>query len=89
MRLPVILLSGLLLAGPAFAQASGGVMTGSGAELATRSAEVPEDAERGGEAGEDGERRICRRVETATGSRMSYQRVCMTARQWRDYNRRN
>ena len=89
MKAFVVVISGLLLAAPAVAQVNnGGTVSGSGASLSTGSSELPEGASE--EAGGEGEnRRICRRVETASGSRMSYRRLCMTARQWRDFNRNN
>ena len=57
--------------------------------MATEAAEAPENATSTAGEAEGGERRICRRVETATGSRMSYRRMCMTADQWRNFNRNN
>jgi hypothetical protein len=85
----VVVISGLLLAAPAFAQANGGgSMTGSGASMSSGQSEAPEGAS-DSEGGEGENRRICRRVETASGSRMSYRRLCMTARQWRSFNRNN
>jgi hypothetical protein len=88
MKAFVVVISGLLLAAPAVAQVNnGGTMSGSGASLSTGSSELAEGAAE--EAGEGENRRICRRVETASGSRMSYRRLCMTARQWRDFNRNN
>ncbi len=85
----VVVISGLLLTAPAFAQANGGGgMTGSGASISTGQSDLPEGASNT-EGGEGENRRICRRVETASGSRMSFRRLCMTARQWRDFNRNN
>ena len=88
MKMSVALLSAFLLASPAFAQTSGGVMSGSGAVLEGGSNDVPENASAGGE-NEDGERRICRRVEGDSHTRMSTRRVCLTAREWREQQRRN
>lgn len=42
----------------------------------------------GGGAAERTEPRICRRIE-AVGTRLRVQRVCMTAREWREYERQN
>ena len=89
MRSFVVVISGLLLSAPAFAQGVGGGSTGSGAQMATGAAEAPAEATSTGGETEGGERRICRRIETATGSRMSYRRMCMTADQWRNFNRQN
>ena len=89
MRAFVVVISGLLVSAPAFAQGVGGGPTGSGAQMATDAAEAPENAASASGEGDGTERRICRRVETATGSRMSYRRICMTADQWRNFNRQN
>lgn len=82
MKLIVALISSALVAAPAFAQTSGGVMSGSGAEL-SESRDTPESTSDAGTAEADGERRICRRVETGSSSRMSTRRVCKTAEEWR------
>lgn len=87
MKLPVALLSVALLASPALAQSSDGVMAGSGAVLEGGTGDAPEGAAESG-SNEDGERRICRRVETDTSSRMTTRRVCLTAREWRQQQRR-
>jgi hypothetical protein len=72
----------LLMAAPAFAQPH----AGSGGQLSTGPNEGPQGSS---EAGVDanGDRRICRRVENGSSSRMTTRRVCMTAREWRDYQR--
>lgn len=88
MKAYVALISAVLLASPALAQSMGGP-TGSGAGLSTDNQDLPESTGPAGERSADGERRICRRIETATGSRMSYRRVCRTAAQWRDAQRTN
>ena len=85
MKVSLLLASALLLTVPAFAQTSG-VMSGSGALLDSGSDGQPESAE--DSESEDGERRICRRVETDSASRMATRRLCLTARQWRDHQRR-
>lgn len=87
MRALVVFASVVLLSVPAVAQPSGGVMSGSGAGLATESRELPQETANTASAEEGSARRICRRVETASGSRMSYKRLCMTAEQWRTFNR--
>ena len=81
MKIYVALISSLLLASPALAQASE-VMSGSGAALEGGSGDAPEGSSTSG-VNDDGERRICRRVETDTSSRMTTRRVCLTAREWR------
>ena len=91
MKAFVVVVSGLLLSSGAFAQTSGGVMSGSAASLSTGTTEVPEDAAATAEdsQSQNGDRRICRRIETASGSRMSFRRLCMTAAQWRNFYRNN
>lgn len=55
-------------------------------ELATNR-EAPQGANNSEGVDANGERRICRRI---TASRThQYRRVCMTARQWREYNDQN
>ncbi|HYD11808.1 MAG TPA: hypothetical protein VEC11_03075 [Allosphingosinicella sp.] len=81
MRVFVALASVALVATPAFAQGGSGAVSGSAGELATQS-NTPESTGSGGQ-GADGERRICRRVETGSQSRMTYRRVCRTAEEWR------
>ena len=60
-------------------------MRGSGATLTAPKGDEPEGSQSEG-VNEDGERRICRRLQE-TSSRNASRRVCMTAREWRDYNR--
>ncbi|HWT12168.1 MAG TPA: hypothetical protein VN231_05405 [Allosphingosinicella sp.] len=84
MKAFAVVISGLLLSAPALAQASDGNTQGTPEESRT---EQPQNV-REAEAGEGGERRICRRVEDNTGSLTAGRRVCMTAQQWRNYNRR-
>jgi hypothetical protein len=86
MRFIVALISSALVAAPALAQTSGGVMSGSGAELSD-SRDAPESTSDAGEAA--AERMICRRIEAVSGSRLSTRRVCRTAEQWRAAQRSN
>jgi hypothetical protein len=81
MKVLVALISGLLVASPVYAQGGGTTVSGSGGELSTQT-DTPESSGQGGQ-GADGERRICRRVETGSQSRMTYRRVCKTAEEWR------
>lgn len=81
MKMIVAFASVALLAAPAFAQGGNGGVSGSAGELATQN-DTPESTGNGGQ-GADGERRICRRVETGSQSRMTYRRVCRTAQEWR------
>ena len=85
MKMFVAFASLALLASPALAQTGTGTISGSGGELATQN-DTPEST---GHAGQnaDGERRICRRVETGSQSRMTYRRVCRTAQEWRETQR--
>lgn len=81
MKVFVAFASVALLATPALAQGGSGAVSGSAGELATQN-DTPESTGQGGQ-GADGERRICRRVETGSQSRMTYRRVCRTAEEWR------
>jgi len=58
--------------------------SGSGAGLSVDNREQAEGANNGEGTDANGERRICRRI-PASRTHM-YRRVCMTARQWRDYD---
>ena len=75
MRVLAVAISSFFLAAPALAQPSGNATGSSGSDSATSNSAstAPE---------EDPDRRICRRVDTNTGSRVPYRLVCMTARQW-------
>ena len=77
MKAFVVAISCLLAAAPAFAQGTVGGVSGSAGELATQN----DTAESSGEGGRtaDGERRICRRIQTGSTSRMSPRQVCRTA----------
>jgi len=83
MKAFAIVISGFLLATPVAAQ------------IPSDGAERPTDAvgERDGNSdsneANDEERRICRRVETNTGSRVPFRRLCLTERQWEAYRRQN
>jgi hypothetical protein len=87
MKAFVVASCAVLLACPALAQTGGGTVSASGGELSTQN-DTPEST---GDAGQraDGERRICRRVETSSTSRMSTRRVCRTAQEWRETQRTN
>ena len=75
MRALAVVISGFLLAAPALAQPTGNASANGGSDPdANSAATVPE---------EDPNRRICRRVDTNTGSRVPYRLICMTAREWR------
>ena len=81
MKSHVVLLSGLLLVAPAAAQTAG-------TDAATDRPSTQEGTSSGNssaEAENDPNRRICRKVETNTGSRVPHRTLCMTERQWRNY----
>jgi len=89
MKAFVVAFCGLVLASPALAQMnSGGEMTRSGAALSGEG-DAPESSGAGNARAEEGERRICRRVETDSASRMATRRVCRTAEEWRQSQRSN
>ena len=75
MRALAVVISGFLLATPALAQPTGNAGTNGGSDSASNSAATAPE--------EDPNRRICRRVDTNTGSRVPYRLICMTAREWR------
>ena len=62
------------------AQAQDGSLAG-GAELTIQNREAPQGAGNGEGSEANAERRICRRIPTSGSHR--YQRVCLTAEQWR------
>jgi len=86
MRALVVVISGFLLSAPGLAQASDNSTTTSGAQ---RQPATATDTSTSSEEGGDSERQICRRIETNTGSRVPWRRVCMTEREWRIFNRQN
>ncbi len=81
MKFQVVLLAGMLIAAPAFAQETPRVNTDHGASA------TPSDTRRTGEVNENGERLICRSVSSSSTSRMAARRVCRTAAQWREAQR--
>lgn len=85
MKAFVVAISCLFVAAPAFAQSSTGSVSASAAELSERN-DLPESTGPGGNAA-GGERRICRRVETESSSRMATRRICRTAQEWREAQR--
>jgi len=82
MRFAVVALSALLVASPALALGQSG---GTGAASVRTTNEGPQGPSEAG-TGDNGERRICRRIDS-TANRTSARRVCLTAREWRDYDR--
>lgn len=73
-----------------FASAAGAEVAGSSTASATdASSQSERSAEAEGGNASDPNRRICRRVETNTGSRVPHRLVCMTQRQWQAQSRRN
>jgi len=85
MKAFTVLISSVLLASPALAQTMNGGTAANGADMGERG-DTPESTG-SGDASTDGERRICRRIETYSGSRMAYRRVCRTADEWRSAQR--
>jgi len=81
MRFAVVALSALLVASPALAQGQ----SNSGGASVRSSNDGPQGASEGG-VNENGERRICRRIESSA-NRTSARRVCKTAAEWRAYSR--
>ena len=85
MKALALVISGLLLATPAFAQAADGNAADNEQAPTSQSRDNPT----GTSASNDEERRICRRVDTNTGSRVPFRTVCLTERQWEGRRRRN
>lgn len=81
MKTLVFVAAAMSIGAPALAQQSS---TGTGT-AARSSGSTPESSPQTG-ASAAGERRICRQVES-TASRMPSRRVCMTAPEWRAYDR--
>ena len=80
MRALAVVISSFLLAAPVLAQPAGNATGGTASDTAATNSATSE---------EDPNRRICRRVDTNTGSRVPYRLVCMTAREWEaERNRR-
>lgn len=70
------------LSSPASAQDGPRTVAGRGAD------EAPATSDQSGDNEAQAERRICRRTEADSGSRMGSRRVCRTASEWRDAARR-
>jgi hypothetical protein len=78
MRVAVLAFACLMASTAAFAQT----------EEAPRQPNTSEQTQAEDEPAEKAERKICRRLEGVTGSRLSgRERVCLTAEQWRAYDR--
>ena len=78
MKLVAIALPAFLLASAAAAEVNTSPAgTDDNAAAAGRSAPVQAEDD------EDEDRRVCRRVETNTGSRVPHRLVCLTASEWR------
>jgi hypothetical protein len=86
MKAFVVAISGLFLATGAFAQDSGDDGAAASSEAVSSSASDQRE-ETAPDDGEAATRPICRRMATPTGSRMGARRICMTAEQWRSFNR--
>ena len=84
MRTIILAISALVIATPAMAQPQ----SGSGASVATGQANLPEGSAEAGTTAE-GQRKVCRRIPTESSSRMSLRRVCLTTREWREFDRNN
>ena len=86
MKAFVVAISGLLLATGAFAQDSGEDSAAASSEAVSSSASDQRE-ETASENSDATPRQICRRMDSPTGSRMNARRICMTAEQWRSFNR--
>lgn len=85
MKTVVVAISAFLLAAPALAEAPGGA-TGHDSATASETATTSETGT-AAQAEDQAERKICRKIELATGSRTNSRRLCLTAEQWRNFSR--
>lgn len=83
MRFAVVALSALLVASPALAMDPSASTGGASVVSTSQGPQGPSEAG----VDENGERRICRRIESSA-NRTSARRVCLTPREWRDHDRR-
>ena len=89
MNLRTIFLASLIATAPAYAQAASDG-TGETAGESRPTAAANQQADESERAEESGERQICRRAAQESARHISTtRRICMTAREWREYNRRN
>jgi long-subunit fatty acid transport protein len=72
-----------------FASAASGAELDSSSTTGAEAATSAESSTADTPAADADDRQICRRIETNTGSRVPFRRVCMTEREWRAYNRQN
>jgi hypothetical protein len=81
MKRLILVASCLLLASPSLAQETSG-------SQADRTPSSQSGSTAGGTQSED-DRVVCRRLQADTGSMIGSRRVCMTKREWREYERNN
>lgn len=81
MKSALIALAALAASSAALAQQ--GTMSGSGASLTDAPSLEKQEGPSTAGRNENGERRICRRVES-TGTRNNRRQLCLTAREWRE-----
>lgn len=91
MKTFVVAITGILIASPALAQSPpgtpgtpGDVMSHNGGLLFDR-----DEDPHANDTAVPGDGRICRRIPTASGSRMATRRLCLTAEGWRNRQRTN
>ena len=82
MRFAFVAVSALVLAAPAHALAQS---TTTGGASVRSSSEGPQGSSEAGVSA-NGERRICRRIDSSA-NRTSARRVCLTQREWNEYDR--
>ncbi len=84
MRKLLIAVTALLVSAPAMAQPQAG--NGGAATTGRGNAPLPQTTSEGS-AGAEGERRSCRQIDVNSTTRMRSRRVCMTTREWREFDR--
>ena len=84
MKAFVVFAASVLLAAPALAQSTNGGVQGGAGDYTAENVEGGDNAAATTPApAAADERQICRRIESSTGTRMNFRRVCRTAEQWR------
>lgn len=81
----------VLMASPALSQSPTGTL-GTPGDVMTRNGGLLFDRNedpRANDTAVEGDGRICRRIPTASGSRMATRRLCLTAEGWRNRQRTN
>ena len=85
MKIWISAAAALLIAAPAFGAQVTGASGSTGSQIETGQSAPEGRCQRGQVI--DGERCICRRVQAETSTRTSVRNTCMTAKQWKQWER--